>query len=128
MKPPLLLVAIACDPHGVPASQTPYASDVDAVRIEWSLDATLPIDDCGEPNVAIANVDAPYYTGTILIPAWLDESARHVAVIHDTVHWLSDCTGHDGMWTGTGWAWAGADRWHRDERLWWLGVLGRAVQ
>ena len=131
MKALVLAAVIACDPHGIPASQTPYAADVAIVRAEWALDTTLPIDDCGEPDIALAAADAPYYIeGTIVLDERLDEAARHVGVMHESVHWLSDCTTHEDTWTdGIGWAWAGADRWHRDERLWWQGgVLARAVQ
>jgi hypothetical protein len=114
----ILAAVIACDPRGVPASQTPYARDVAVVRAEWAADDTLPIDTCGEPRIAFDDVDASLFLGgdTLVIDDALDEPAAHVAVRHETVHWLALCTDHDDT----------ADRWHRDTRLWWTGVLGRA--
>jgi hypothetical protein len=120
VKALILAAVIACDPHGIPASQTPYAADVAIVRAEWAADESLPIDDCGEPRIAFDDVDVSFFLGndTLVIDTSLDEAAVHVAVKHETCHWLALCT---GLATN-------ADRWHQDARLWWVGgVLGRAV-
>jgi len=135
MKLPLILATvIACDPRGVPASQTPYASDVDRVRIEWRADATLPADDCHEPDIALEPLPAcdggwctlAFTLGdTLVIRDGLDDATTRALVRHETVHWLSACTGHQLTRVDGALPWNRSDALHQDPRLW-DGVLTRA--
>lgn len=61
----------------------------------------------------------------VIAPRFHDDPAG--AVAHETVHWLSACTGHvEERNARGGRAWPVYDSNHADPRLWGEGVLGRA--
>lgn len=117
-----------CPPEATRADLSPYAADVAGVRAEWTADESLPDASCPMPYIAIQDM-GDCDTGacyayevydrrqwTIYVPAGLDEASTRIAVMHETVHYLAQCTGYA----------PDADRDHSDAALWWVGVLGRA--
>lgn len=64
----------------------------------------------------------------IVLSAHLTPEEEEGAIAHETLHWLSQCTGHDRMTPegGYGYPFVNADSAHKDPRLWGNdGIIGR---